>query len=155
VTLLPERGVGFALLNNLHETKLNLALGNALIDHLLGLPAKDWTAHYQKAEADERAAKATARKKRDAGRQADVPPTHPPQRYVGGYEQPAYGGCTVAVASGKLEWRYSTFVAPLEHWQGDTFRVTDGQFEDELIEFITSKEGVTAVRFRGLEFRRK
>lgn len=155
VTLLPERNLGFALLNNLHETKLNLAAGNALIDHLLGLPAKDWTAHYQKVEADEKAAKAAAKKKRADERKADVKPTHPPERYAGEYEQRAYGTCTVAVSDGRWEWRYSTFVAPLEHWQGDTFRVTSGQFEDELIEFDTSGEGVTAVHFRGLEFRRK
>ena len=40
VTLLPNEKIGFALLNNLHETKMNIALGNMLIDHLLGLRAE-------------------------------------------------------------------------------------------------------------------
>jgi CubicO group peptidase (beta-lactamase class C family) len=154
-TLLPEHGVGFALLNNLHDTKMNLALGNTLIDLLLGLKAKDWTKHYQKVEADERAAKKAERAKRDGERKADVKPTHPPEKYAGEYDQPAYGTGTVTVEGGKWEWRYSTFRVPLEHWQGDTFRVTAGQFDDDLIEFVTTADGVSAIRFRGVEFKRK
>jgi len=41
------------LLNNLHQTKMNIALGNALIDHLLKLPPKDWNAYFLKVERDE------------------------------------------------------------------------------------------------------
>lgn len=155
VTLLPDRGVGFVLLNNLHETKMNLALGNTLIDLLLGLSPKDWNRHYQRVEADERAAKAAEREKRDRERKADAKPTHPVEAYAGEYAQEAYGTGEVVIEGGRWEWRYSTFRVPLEHWQGDTFRVTGGQFDDELIEFTTDNRRVTAIRFRGVEFKRK
>lgn len=155
LTLLPDRNAGFALLNNLHQTKMNLALGNALIDRLTGLPAKDWNALYLKVEADEAAAKAEAKAKRDRERKAGVKPTLPLERYAGEYEQDAYGTGAVTAEGDQLEWKYSAFRAPLEHWQADTFRVTGGQFEDDLIEFEVTADGVTAVRVRGVRFARK
>lgn len=154
VTLLPDRRTGFALLNNLHQTKMNLALGNALLDRLTGLPAKDWNAVIGKADADEGAARAAARAKRDRERKADAAATLPLDRYAGGYADDAYGDAEVKAAGGGLELRFSSFRVTLEHWQADTFRVVGGQFDDDLVEFAVPKE-VTAVRFRGIEFRRK
>lgn len=154
-TLLPKHRFGFALLNNLHQTKMNLALGNTLIDRLLGLKPKDWNALFLKAEADEQTAKNAALAVRLRERKADVKPTHPLNKYGGEYDQNAYGMGTVVENAGKLEWRYSTFRIPLEHWQADTFRVTSGLFENDLIEFTVSTDAVTGVRFRGILFLRK
>ena len=155
VTLLPDRKTGFVLLGNLHETKMNWALGNALLDHLLGLPPKDWNAHYQKVDEDERAAKKATKDQRDRDRQPERKPTLPTDRYAGEYDHPAYGPCRVTAEGGALEWRYGTFRVPLEHWQDDTFRATAGLFADELFEFTATPDRVGGVRFRGIQFQRK
>src|SRR5207248_4353950 len=57
LALLPEDGWGVAVLSNLHATRMNLALSNRLVDRLLGLPGRDWNAHYRALarEADEEA----------------------------------------------------------------------------------------------------
>lgn len=155
VALLPDHRTGFALLNNLHQTKMNLALGNTLIDRLLGLPPKEWDAIIGKADADEAAAKAAAKAKRDGERRADRKPSHPLDRFAGGYADEAYGDAGVTAVGGGLELRFSSFRITLEHWDGDTFRVGGGQFDDDLVEFTSTAGGVSAVRIRGIEFRRK
>ena len=55
----------------------------------------------------------------------------------------------------KLELRFSSFVMNLEHWQGDTFRSTGPDFDDELVEFEVGTKEVKAIRFRELTFTKK
>ena len=52
-----------------------------------------------------------------------------------------------------LEW--SSFRCPLEHFQDDVFRVTDGYFEDRLVEFaVVPGRGSVALRFIGVVFKK-
>lgn len=156
ITLLPEENLGFAMLNNLHETKLNIALTNALIDRLLGSEPKDWTAHYQKVDEAERAEKTAAKEKRDRDRKATVPAIAKLEGHLGEYEHPAYGSGKVKLEGGKLVWIWSSFRAPLEHWQAETFRATAGYFDDELFEFTADKDGaVLDLNQRGVVFKKK
>lgn len=156
ITLLPEEKLGFAMLNNLHESKLNIALTNSLIDRMLGLEAKDWTAYYRgvdKAEADE---KATAKTKRNRDRKADEPPTATLEAHVGEYEHLAYGMGKVKLDADKLVWEWSSFRVPLEHWQKEQFRAASGYFDDEIFEFTADKDGaVTEINQRGVIFKKK
>jgi CubicO group peptidase (beta-lactamase class C family) len=154
VALLPDDGVGFALFNNLHDTRMNQAVANALTDHLLGLPAKDWNAiglAAAKADRDERAAETAARLR---ARRADIRPSLPLDRYAGGYTEAAYGTARVTHADGRLAVEWSSFRSPLEHWEGDVFRLTDGFLADELIEFRARPAGPDAMRFLGQVFAR-
>jgi len=155
ITLLPEKNLGFAMLNNLHETKLNIALTNALIDRILGLEPKDWTAYYQALDKAEAEGKVTSKAKRDRARNADTPHAEL-DAHVGEYEHPAYGVGKVKSDAGKLVWEWSSFRVPLEHWQGEQFRATAGYFDDEIFEFATGKDGaVLSLSQRGVAFLRK
>jgi hypothetical protein len=151
VTLLPGKKAGFVLLNNLHKTRMNLALGNALIDHLCGLPAKDWNAYFQKLDADEAAEKKAAL----ASRKPGTRPSLPAAGYVGEYHHPAYETGQVTADGDKLAWEWGAFRAPLEHWHDDVFRVTEGFFEDQFVEFDVANGRPRAVRAMGVVFGRK
>lgn len=155
VTLLPNEEVGFALLNNLHETKMNIALGNALIDHMLGLEPKDWDGYFLKVEKDERAAKRAEIDRRNKARKPGTRPSVPLGRYAGEYRDAAYGTGKVSADGGKLIWEWSSFRCPLEHFQDDVFRVTEGYFEDQLVEFAGVNGRPSRLRTMGVEFERK
>ena len=156
ITLLPEENLGFAMLNNLHETKLNIALTNTLIDRMLGLEPKDWTAYYRGVDKDEAAEKLKAKQKRDRERKPNVAPIATLEAHVGEYEHPAYGTGKVKLNGGKLVWEWSSFRIPLEHWQGERFRATAGFFADELFEFTaTEADGASELNQRGVIFKKK
>jgi len=156
ITLLPDAKAGFALLNNLHGSKLNLALGNILIDRLLDLPAKDWHAYYQKMESDEAEAKAKALALRLLARAPNPMVPRPLANFAGEYEHPAYGTATLAAKDGKLALSFGSFVLPLEHWEFDTFRILgDSVLSDELLGFRAKGDAVEALWFHDLEFRKK
>lgn len=145
VTLLPRKKIGFALLNNLHDTTMNVAVGNAVIDLLTGLPARDWNAYYLKVEADERESKRLASEKRDAGRDPKSRPSLPLARYAGEYRDPAYGTATVAHTDGRLTLTWSSFRCPLAPFAVDTFQIADGYFKGELVSFEIANGRVVAV----------
>ena len=152
MVLLPERGLGFAIFANLHQTKLNLALGNALTDQLLGLTTKDWNRYYLEAETAEKIERTAAKAKLKADRKAEEKPSFELEKAAGEYSHAAYGRCSVEFVKCALVWKYSTFRVNLEHWQGNRFRATEGLFEDEFFDFEVEQGGVVAVRFRGIEF---
>lgn len=154
ITLLPDEKLGIVLLNNLHETRMNQALTNTLIDRYCGLPARDWNAFFLKVVADADAAKVAALDARNKARDPAVKPTLGAAAYAGEYASPAYGKAKVTAADGKLKLAWSSFTCPLEHFQADTFRVTAGYFEDGLVEFAGTPGGVTALRFTGVVFKK-
>jgi hypothetical protein len=161
VTLLPAEKVGFVLLNNLDKTKMNIALGNALIDHVCGLATKDWNAHFLKVEHAEHDAKLTALERRTKARVPGRAPSLPLERFAAEFEDAAYGVGKVVYADGRLSWQWSSFRSPLEHFQDNAFRVTEGYFEDHLIEFRVVGGVPDAMRVIdpmgsvGIAFRRK
>jgi hypothetical protein len=105
--------------------------------------------------SDAEAAKRAAAAARDKARNPDRKTTLPPDRYAGGYTDPAYGTAAVTVAEGRLTLAWSSFRCPLEHYDGDTFRVTDGYHADRLVEFAADPvRGVGALRFIGVVFRK-
>ena len=56
---------------------------------------------------------------------------------------------------GQLTLTWSSFTCPLEHFEDDTFRITAGYFDDQLVEFAGESGSVTALRFTGALFKRK
>lgn len=155
LTLLPDENLGFAVCANLHQTRMNLAATNALIDLYCGLPAKDWNAYFLKvvaADADEKRAALEARNK---ARVAGLPSSLAAVDLAGEYENPAYGTATVTAAGGKLVLAWSNFRCPLEHFEGDTFRVTDGFLKENLAGFGVEDKKAAVLRFLGEPFKRK
>ena len=155
ITFLPDDKLGVAVLNNLHETRMNQAVTNTLIDRYCGLPARDWNAFFLKVVADADAEKRAATAARNKARDPDRKATLPLDRYAGEFAEAAYGNATVRAADGRLTLSWSSFRCPLEHFDGDTFRVTDGYHADRLVEFaVDPARGVVALRFVGVVFRR-
>ena len=91
LTMVPHQRLGIVVLANLEGTRMNLALSNALVDHLLGAPKKDWNGLYlrlMRGEADKVTEQARAW---EARRVQGTKPNHELSDYAGRYENPAYG----------------------------------------------------------------
>ncbi|HUR55229.1 MAG TPA: serine hydrolase [Gemmataceae bacterium] len=155
ITFLPDEKLGIALLNNLHESRMNQAVTNTLIDMYCNLPPRDWNAFFQKIVTDDEAAKRDALAARDKARMPNTKPSVAAEGFAGEYEHPVWGTAKVVAAGGKLVVEWSSFRCPLEHYQNDEFRITDGHFADELVEFAGPGGKVTAVRFHDVVYRRK
>jgi CubicO group peptidase (beta-lactamase class C family) len=121
LTLVPDKGIGIVLLANLQQTRMNLALNNALLDALLGMAPRDWNSIGLKAGRQEAAERAEEERERLAKRHSGTRPSRELQAYAGEYEHPAYGRVEVSVASGSLVWQWNDFKARLEHFEYDTF----------------------------------
>ncbi len=121
ITLLPRRRIGLVILANMQGTRMNLALSNTLVDHLLEAPKKDWNDLYismllrEKEKAAER-----AKAWRDKQVQGTTP-AHALAEYSGRYEHPVYGTAEVTVENQMLTWRWNSFAGPLEHFHYETF----------------------------------
>ncbi|MCS6867096.1 MAG: serine hydrolase [Gemmataceae bacterium] len=155
LTLVPEKNLACAILTNRHDNRLPLATTNALIDLYLGLPPRDWIGYYRKLVDAEAAAKRQSRAARDQARDPSAPPSLALADFAGSYEHPAYGRATVQFLDNRLTLRFSGFTCSLEHYERDTFRITDGFFEDELTTFRVRDQKPLAVKFMDIEFHRK
>jgi len=158
VTLLPEEQLGIAVMCNLHQTRATNALTNAIIDQQLGLSPRDWNRYYQEVEQAQEEARRARRGGQTSAAEPLLPPTLPLSQYAGRYEHPVYGEGQVTFQDDKLVWQWSSFHAPLEHYRGDQFRVREGFFQDEVIEFQVPAGAEKAIAVKataGLWFRRK
>ena len=155
LSLVPEAKIGIVLLNNLDGGFLNLALSNTLIDHLLGLPYRDWNAYYLdvqlKGEIQE---KERARALRAARKQASKP-SLPLTAYAGMYRDAAYGTCAIILENGQLLWLWGNWRCPLEHYEDDIFLVNGEGLVDGSTEFRPGPgETAASVKIIGRVFQR-
>jgi CubicO group peptidase (beta-lactamase class C family) len=155
ITLVPDKKLGFVVLTNLHDSRMPMAVTNALIDLYCDLKPKDWTAYYRQAEDDAAAARKEALAARDKRRDPTAKPSLPLADYAGAYTHPAYGTATVTHAAGKLGASFSSFKYPLEPYERDAFRIADGFFADELAVFTVTDGKAKALKLSGIEFKRK
>jgi CubicO group peptidase (beta-lactamase class C family) len=155
-TLIPSAKIGFVLLNNLDGSMMNLAVSNALVDHLLGLPYKDWNAYYGALDRHAEAERRAADRAFEARRRPGTRPSRELAAYAGEYVDPAYGTARVTLEDGKLYWHWSTFRCPLEHFHYDTFTlVHDHLIRAQLVFTLDADGEVGALQALGREFKRK
>ena len=155
VTLVPRARVGFVLLCNLHQTRMNLALSNALVDLLLGLPRKDWNAYFLGVVKKEE--EATRERLRRLEARPNHPPSLRPADYAGPYEHPAYGTARVSAKDGGLVLDWGSFTMPLRTLAGETFLTSHEHLGGTEVEFVVTGRRVTAVKIGdpvGVEFKR-
>jgi CubicO group peptidase (beta-lactamase class C family) len=125
VILIPELKVGAAALAN-SDTAVADALANRAIDALLGLPPRDRSGEALARKRAGESAKKAAWERALAARDKTSKPSLPLAQYAGRYGGDLYGDVAVAEEGGRLVLRFEpapAFVADLEHWQYDTFRV--------------------------------
>lgn len=149
ITLIPKARLGIAVINNLHQSMMNAAMTNTILDRVLDLPTRDWNQHYLGIEQAERNEKRAAREQQKAARNPDQPPSLPLTGYVGRYEHPAYGTGTVSLSENQLLWTWSSFRCSLRHHHGDVFEIQGGYFDGDLISFQVV--GRRAVRVQAVE----
>jgi CubicO group peptidase (beta-lactamase class C family) len=155
ITLAPAAGIGLAILSNLQDTRMNLALSNQLIDHLLGLPHYDWDGLYLKVLKEQYESAVARAAEREKNRTRGTKPSLPLEAYVGTYDEPAYGTATVALDQGRLVWRWSTFQCPLEHWHFDTFTLaSELPFDPQMVFALGSNGAVATLRVLDVDFKK-
>ncbi len=155
VVLIPGLDTGYVVMINL-SSMYRQVLSYHVADQLLGLPAKDWSAHFGKL-GDQLAA---ARKKQVASWWAKRKPhTHPTLAlpdYAGTYNNKLYGHARVAIEEGKLVLHFHSSAAPLEHLQYNTF-VADLRLmgRSRLTFTLDADGGVSQFAVDGIKFRRE
>jgi len=154
-TLVPEAGLGIALLNNLDRTMMNLALSNLLVDHFCGLPPRDWHGYFLSVQAEDERLESEHLAEQLAKRQKDTKPSRPLAEYAGAYVNPAYGSCEVRLMGGRLTWRWRHFHVPLEHFHFDTFSARQEPTLHTAIEFEVDEDGVKSLKVFEQTFQRK
>ena len=123
ISVLPEDGVGAAVLTNLDGTSIHYGITWDLVDRLLDLETVDWTdriaaqekKNYQKAQEQEKGFM--------AARTIGTTPSHVLQAYCGEYHNPGYARIKIFENNGKLEGTYNHIPVKLEHFQYDTFMI--------------------------------
>jgi len=154
ITLVPREGLGLVLLNNLHQTQLNQALCNSLLDLLLDLPGekKDWNAHLIDLRRADSVRNAEVARQHERQRQLDSQPSRPLADYAGQYEHPAFGSVTISVAGENLVWSWGNTRSLMEHWHFDTFVPNHPRLEGLQVQFQLDRAGrVAGLRLEGLE----
>ena len=126
VMMIPDEGVGIAVLTNQESGEAFDAIAYRIADHYLGAPATDWVAAYQKVAARQDASTADADRNTASARDAASRPSLPLAKYAGTYVDAWYGNITITPEGEKLVMRFShtpLLVGEMEHWQHDTFAV--------------------------------
>jgi CubicO group peptidase (beta-lactamase class C family) len=146
VTLAPKAKLGVVVVCNLHSTRFNLALSNALLDLMLGLPKRDWDQRLLTAVRRRDAVRAEEKRAELARRKPDSKPSHQPSAYVGAYEHPAYGRLDIVAARDglALQWQLAVH-GPLMHFEDDSFDVVQDDIpEPTRLRFRLAPDGTVA-----------
>jgi CubicO group peptidase (beta-lactamase class C family) len=125
VILFPELHAGVVALTN-SDTPLAELMAARAADALLGLPPRDRSGEALARKRASDVAQAAARARAEAARVKDSKPSLPLEQYAGRYGGDLYGDVSVKDEGGRLVLRFvpaPAFVADLEHWQYDTFRL--------------------------------
>jgi CubicO group peptidase (beta-lactamase class C family) len=152
IAMMPREGFALAILSNRHQTRMNVALSNTLVDRLLNLSTHDWNDYFKRLEKRADEVNREIRAKRDSLRKPGPPP-HALSDYAGEYDHPAYGRAKISVVDGMLQWQWSSFRDELVHHHAEVFEMKGEFAEDPLIEFRVDEKGrVTGFVFLNLVF---
>jgi CubicO group peptidase (beta-lactamase class C family) len=123
--LIPEENTGFVILTNSESPAFGIMMSK-MLEVFTNAPKRDWNAEAIERDKKGKVDEAEQIKKEDAAR---VPNTHPTlalANYAGTYTSQMYGDVTIGLENDKLVLRMTpapNFVADLEHWNYDTFRI--------------------------------
>jgi CubicO group peptidase (beta-lactamase class C family) len=125
VAMLPEEKLGVVILTN-SESALASAMMYKVIDVFLAAPRRDWTKEILDSKRRNDRFTDSIRTVRLNARIKNTKPSLALSGYAGTFGSEFYGDTQVALENGKLVLRLlpaPKFVADLEHWHYDTFRV--------------------------------
>lgn len=123
--LIPEENTGFVVLTNSEYPVYNV-MYQKMLDVFTNAPNRDYNAEALKRAEDAKKAEAEAMQKLEASRVKNTRPSLALKDYAGTYTGALYGDAVISEENGKLVLRMPpspNFVADLEHWHYDTFRI--------------------------------
>jgi CubicO group peptidase (beta-lactamase class C family) len=145
MTMLPERGVGVAVLTNRSPSAVPEILANYIFDRVCGREPMHGLDHYRERRRKLVAQLDVDRQARQATRRLNTKPSHDLADYAGEYDHSAYGRITISHVEGKLNWAYRGMSEQLAHRHYDTFELPEapGRLLPEglAISFFTDREG--------------
>ncbi|MGB6536491.1 MAG: serine hydrolase [Xanthobacteraceae bacterium] len=125
--LLPDRGVGVAVLANLGLSPLFAPhiLANYVFDRVCGKEPAPWLDRFRERRRKLVAQQDAYRKVGKASRRPATSPGRDLADYAGDYKHPGYGRITITHAEGKLQWAFRGMSEPLAHRHSDTFELPE------------------------------
>jgi CubicO group peptidase (beta-lactamase class C family) len=145
MTLVPDFGIGVAVLTNRSPSEVLGTLTWYIIDRLRGREPIDWRERVRKRREQAIAQMQPDKNAREKVRHANTRPAHDLAAYVGDYEHPAYGLMSIKEQGGELHWSWRGMFAAMTHRHYETFElpeVPDRLLPDKLaITFLTDREG--------------
>lgn len=150
MVLIPEENMGFVILTN-GESQAYSVMFSRMLDTFTGAPKVDYNAEALKYTKNAPKYKAEEIAKSEAARVKNTKTTLALANYAGNYSGKMYGDVTIAEENGKLVLRMipsPNFVADLEHWHYDTFRIkwrpsVSYNFPRGFVTFTIDKDGKT------------
>lgn len=147
--LIPELNTGFVILTNSEYPVYNI-MYQKMLDVFLDAPKRDYNAESLKRAEAAKKAEAEEMKKMEASRVPNTKPSLALKDYTGTYTGTLYGDATILEENGKLVLKMlpsPNFVADLEHWHYDTFRIhwresVAYDFPPGFVTFTIDKNGV-------------
>jgi CubicO group peptidase (beta-lactamase class C family) len=145
VVLIPDKQVGFAIVNNSDDNAFVPGLEYELLDHYLGLPKHDWPRAFDEFFAARNTAGLETLRAAAATRPKSTP-SLPPAGYAGNYVDPWYGPIEIREQAGALAIEFLQtpgMKGPLEHWAYDTFivRWSNPMIEPAYVTFALDAQG--------------
>ncbi|RXT50561.1 serine hydrolase [Bradyrhizobium betae] len=145
MALVPEAGIGVAVLTNRSSSGIPLILSLYIIDRLRGREPVDWLSRFRKQRDDFIAHIPADKEAREKARHKDTTPAHELSAYAADYAHPAYGVISIRERDGALHWSWRGMGAPLSHRHFETFvtpEIIDQLHPDNVpITFQTDREG--------------
>ena len=155
IALVPEKHLGFYILENVDHAELRHALMYKAIDQWLGTGNRDWSGELRKM-FDDRRAKVVAARGKAAHDSIAAPASLPLDRYAGTYSDSTFGDVMITDDAGLLHLKYFSSSAQLDHQRYDIFKASHpsrSYLDGQTVTFIPDGAGgVAAVRFAGERF---
>jgi CubicO group peptidase (beta-lactamase class C family) len=145
MTLVPDFGIGVAVLTNRSWSDVTTALTWHVVDRLRGREPIDWRERSRKRREQALAQMQADKDAREKVRHANTRPAHDLAAYAGDYAHPAYGLMSIKEQDRELHWSWRGMFAAMAHRHYETFElpeVPDRLLPDRLaITFLTDREG--------------
>ncbi|MBR1214362.1 serine hydrolase [Bradyrhizobium sp. JYMT SZCCT0180] len=145
MTLMPDLGIGIAVLTNRSPSEVPSTLTWYILDRLRGREPVEWRARFLKQRDEFIAHMQVDKDAREKARHKDTQPAHELAAYAGEYAHPAYGVMSMTAKDGALHWAWRGMSAPLTHRHFETFELPEEPHRlqpDRLaITFLTDRDG--------------
>lgn len=144
LAMVPQEKLGIAILANLEQTRMNLALSNVLIDEYFGGTRFDWNQHLGKVMSEMGVEGKIDWDKKMVDLLKKYPGSLKLDSVVGNYHHPAYGKATIAREGKKIRFTLGKLKVDLDSLGGAMLFANDFVFDNPI--FIVEKNEAGEVK---------